>query len=58
MNTDFSKIYINGEWIAGSSDSQMKNTNPFTGEELVTTQAAGKADLDAAYKAAAEAQVA
>lgn len=58
MNTDFSKIYINGEWIAGSSDSQMKNTNPFTGEELVTTQAADKADLDAAYKAAAEAQVA
>lgn len=58
MNTDFSKIYINGEWITGSSDSQMKNTNPFTGEELVTTQAADKADLDAAYKAAAEAQVA
>lgn len=57
MNTDFSKIYIKGEWIAGSSDSQMKNTNPFTGEELVTTQAADKADLDAAYKAAAEAQV-
>ncbi|MDN3437813.1 aldehyde dehydrogenase family protein [Planococcus sp. APC 3900] len=58
MKTDFSKIYINGEWIKGSSDSQMKNTNPFTGEELVTTQAADKNDLDAAYKAAAEAQVA
>lgn len=58
MKTDFSKIYINGEWLKGSSDSQMKNTNPFTGEELVTTQAADKSDLDAAYKAAAEAQVA
>ncbi len=58
MKTDFSKIYINGEWRNGSSDSQMKNTNPFNGEELVTTQAADKSDLDAAYKAAAEAQIA
>ncbi|ANU25475.1 aldehyde dehydrogenase family protein [Planococcus versutus] len=58
MKTDFSKIYINGEWIQGSSDNQMKNTNPFTGKEIVTTQAADKSDLDAAYKAAAEAQVA
>ncbi len=58
MKTDFSKIYINGEWVQGSSDNQMKNTNPFTGEEIVTTQAADKSDLDVAYKAAAEAQVA
>src|SRR5690606_22751140 len=58
MKTDFSKIYINGEWLNGSSDSMMKNTNPFTGEELVTTQAADKSDLDAAYKAAADAQLA
>ncbi|KYG57573.1 aldehyde dehydrogenase family protein [Planococcus maritimus] len=57
MNTDFSKIYIDGEWTTGSSDSQMKNTNPFTGEELVTTQAADKNDLDAAYKAAETAQL-
>ncbi len=58
MKTDFSKIYINGEWRKGSSDSQMKNTNPFNGEELVTIQAGDKSDLDAAYKAAAEAQLA
>lgn len=57
MKTDFSKIFINGEWTSGSSDSQMKNTNPFTGEELVTTQAADKNDLDAAYKAAETAQL-
>ncbi|MGB6407359.1 MAG: aldehyde dehydrogenase family protein, partial [Planococcus donghaensis] len=57
MKTDYSKIYIDGEWTTGSSDSQMKNTNPFTGEELVTTQAADKSDLDKAYKAAAKAQV-
>ncbi|EGA90438.1 aldehyde dehydrogenase [Planococcus donghaensis MPA1U2] len=58
MKTDYSKIYIDGEWTTGSSDSQMKNTNPFTGEELVATQAADKSDLDKAYKAAAKAQVA
>lgn len=58
MKTDFSKLYINGEWVQGSSDNQMKNTNPFTGEELVTTQAATKEDLDAAYEAAKQAQIA
>lgn len=58
MKTDYSKIFIDGEWTLGSSDSQMKNTNPFSGEELVTTQAADKTDLDKAYKAAAKAQVA
>lgn len=56
MNTDFSRIYINGEWLNGSSDKTMKNTNPFTGEELVSTQAASKEDLDEAYQAAARAQ--
>ncbi|MDN4525726.1 aldehyde dehydrogenase family protein [Fictibacillus fluitans] len=56
MNTDFSRIYINGEWQNGTSDKTMKNTNPFTGEELVSTQAASKEDLDEAYKAAARAQ--
>lgn len=56
MNTDFSNIYINGEWRKGSSDSFMKNTNPFTDEELVTIQAATKEDLDEAYEAARIAQ--
>ncbi|MBD7963458.1 aldehyde dehydrogenase family protein [Fictibacillus norfolkensis] len=56
MNTDFSNIYINGEWRKGSSDSVMKNTNPFTDEELVTIQAATKEDLDEAYEAARIAQ--
>jgi len=56
MNTDFSNIFINGEWRKGSSDSFMKNTNPFTNEELVTIQAATKEDLDEAYEAARIAQ--
>lgn len=58
MKTDFSKIFIDGQWVKGSSNSEMKNTNPFTGEELVVTQAADKSDLDKAYKAAEKAQVA
>ncbi|UJF28492.1 aldehyde dehydrogenase family protein [Planococcus sp. 107-1] len=57
MKTDFSKVYINGEWRDGSSDQMMANTNPFTGEDLIATKAANKDDLDAAYKAAAEAQI-
>ncbi|MFC7370267.1 aldehyde dehydrogenase family protein [Fictibacillus iocasae] len=56
MNTDFSNIYINGEWKKGSSDRQMVNTNPFSGEELVKTQAGSKEDLDEAYRAAKAAQ--
>lgn len=56
MKTDFTKIFINGEWIEGSSDSRMKDTNPFTGEELVTIKAANKNDLDNAYQAAVTAQ--
>lgn len=56
MNTDFTKLYFEGQWQRGSSDNMMENTNPFTGEELVTIQAANKDDLDRAYKAAAKAQ--
>lgn len=56
MNTDFSRIYINGEWRKGSSDKTVKNVNPFTGEELVTIQAGDKEDLNEAYEAAVRAQ--
>lgn len=56
MNTDFSRMYINGEWQKGSSNKSMTNVNPFNGEELVTIQAATKEDLNNAYEAAARAQ--
>ncbi|WP_433745759.1 aldehyde dehydrogenase family protein [Falsibacillus pallidus] len=56
MNTDFSRVFINGEWRKGSSSTSMTNTNPYNGEELVSIQAASKEDLDEAYKAAARAQ--
>ncbi|SFB94959.1 aldehyde dehydrogenase (NAD+) [Bacillus sp. OV322] len=57
MNTDFTKIYINGEWRKGKSDKELIDSNPFTGEELLRIQAASKEELDEAYKSAAQAQV-
>lgn len=57
ITTDFTQLYFEGKWQNGSSDNKMKNTNPYSGEELVTIQAADKDDLDRAYKAAAEAQI-
>lgn len=56
MNTDFSRMYINGAWRKGNSDKSMINVNPFNGEELVTIQAATKEDLNEAYDAATQAQ--
>ncbi len=56
LTTNFSNVYINGEWRKGNSDKSMTDVNPFNGEELVTIQAANKEDLDAAYTAAAKAQ--
>ena len=56
LKTDFTNIFINGEWRKGSSDRQLKNVNPFTGEELLTIQGASKEDLDEAYEAAQRAQ--
>ena len=57
MNSDFSRMYINGVWRSGSSETSMKNVNPFSGEELVATQAATKEDLNEAYEAAKKAQM-
>lgn len=56
LHTDFTKIYIDGQWRTGASDSNMTNTNPFTGEELFTISAANQQDLDDAYEAAQVAQ--
>ena len=56
MNTDFTRMYIDGEWQTGNSKKTMTNVNPFTGEELFTIQAATKDDLNRAYDAATLAQ--
>ncbi|EIT87073.1 aldehyde dehydrogenase [Fictibacillus macauensis ZFHKF-1] len=57
MNIDFSKQFINGEWVKGSSSKTMQNFNPYSGEELVTFTAGSKEDIDEAYQAAARAQL-
>ena len=56
MNTDFTKLFINGEWIKGNSSSKITDRNPFDQSELVSIQAANKEDLDHAYESAQKAQ--
>lgn len=56
LNTDFTQMYIDGQWRKGNSDKTMKNVNPFSGEELFTIQAANKEDLNEAYAAATRSQ--
>jgi vanillin dehydrogenase len=56
MNTDFTKIFINGEWVKGNSSRTITNRNPYDQSELVTIQAASKDDLDHAYQSAQKAQ--
>ncbi|MGA9232332.1 MAG: aldehyde dehydrogenase family protein, partial [Exiguobacterium oxidotolerans] len=56
LKTDFTKIFIDGQWRKGASDSNMENTNPFTGETLFEISAANNDDLDEAYQAAKIAQ--
>lgn len=53
----FTKQFINGEWRDGASSGKIDSYNPFTGEHLLSIQAASQQDLDEAYKAAASAQV-
>jgi vanillin dehydrogenase len=56
MNTQFDKLFINGEWVKGSSENMIPNTNPFDDTELGSIKAASKEDLDTAYKSAQKAQ--
>lgn len=53
---NFTKQFINGQWKDGSSAGVIKSYNPYSGEELLSIQAAGQADLDEAYLAAQQAQ--
>ena len=49
---------IAGAWRAGSSGRHMEVVDPYTGQSLLRLALADRADLDAAYAKAAEAQVA
>ncbi|MFF3036659.1 MULTISPECIES: aldehyde dehydrogenase family protein [Arthrobacter] len=50
------KQFIAGEWREGRSHKASPDTNPYTGEELLTLQLASSEDLDDAYRSAQEAQ--
>ncbi|MGG3914585.1 aldehyde dehydrogenase family protein [Rossellomorea vietnamensis] len=56
MNTQFDKLFINGEWLDGSSDNTIPNQNPYDHNEIGSIKAASKEDLDKAYHSAQEAQ--
>ncbi|WP_206197405.1 aldehyde dehydrogenase family protein [Peribacillus frigoritolerans] len=53
---NYTKQFINGEWINGSSDKKIKNTNPFNGDLINEFNSADEGDLDRAYLAAEQAQ--
>lgn len=49
---DYSKQFINGSWVVGSSEKKIKNLNPYNGEELGVIQGASKDDVNLAYTTA------
>ncbi len=53
--SNLNKQYINGEWLEGNDDSEIKNVNPFDNSEINIFKGANKEDVDKAYKAAKEA---
>ncbi|RSL34166.1 aldehyde dehydrogenase family protein [Salibacterium salarium] len=52
MHTDFTKQYINGSWVTGSSKKTIENTNPYNRESLGVIVSANQDDLDLAYQSA------
>lgn len=53
---EFEAQYIAGEWRPGNGAHVIRNINPYNGELLCELRAADVSDVDAAYRAAAEAQ--
>src|SRR5574342_753375 len=47
--------YINGEWVKPSAKEYFDVINPATGQVIAKTPLCGKADVDAAAKAASDA---
>ncbi|WP_435183528.1 aldehyde dehydrogenase family protein [Halobellus sp. EA9] len=54
--SEWSRQYIDGEWVSASSGETLAVTDPSTCETLFEVPAATEADVDAAYEAAARAQ--
>ncbi|WP_029035676.1 aldehyde dehydrogenase family protein [Salinimicrobium terrae] len=54
---NLNKQFINGEWVEGNDDSEIKNVNPFDNSEINSFKGANKEDVDKAYKAAKQAAI-
>ncbi|MHB9799468.1 aldehyde dehydrogenase family protein [Pseudomonas sp. MT3] len=54
--TDFHLQPLAGEWRTGSTGRSLRDCNPYDGSLLVEIPQAGRDDLDAAYRKAAEVQ--
>lgn len=50
------QLFINGQWTTGTSAKSMTSSNPFNDEVLAEIKQASTEDVDAAYRAAADAQ--
>ena len=49
------KLFIGGQWVDAQSGERFEVSNPATGAAIATVAQAGKADVDAAVAAAAQA---
>ncbi len=58
FRADLGGQYIGGQWRPGRSGKTLTDTDPFTGHTLTTITLANEEDLDDAYRAAAQAQLA
>ncbi|CDQ21555.1 aldehyde dehydrogenase (NAD+) [Halobacillus karajensis] len=52
----FTKQYINGHWINGSSEKYVDNINPYTQQTIASIPSANEDDLNKAYQAALNSQ--
>ncbi len=53
---DLDKQYIGGAWREGRGEKTLDDLDPWTGETLLRTRSANAEDVDAAYRAAQQAQ--
>ena len=52
MSTDYSKFYINGEWVPARGDKTLDVINPATEQAIATISLGNADDVDAAAQAA------
>ncbi|GCF15175.1 aldehyde dehydrogenase [Haloarcula mannanilytica] len=56
IDADWSKQYINGDWVSADGSQTIPVEDPSTREVVAAVPAATESDVDAAYEAASEAQ--